>query len=342
MKYLIPFTLSFALTAISSVILINIGKKIPWKERQEKRHIHKKGVLRLGGIAMVLSFIMTILLNKDLVLTPEIVGMMIGSVALMIVGFWDDIKEIFWKIQLFFQLVIAIFVFILGLRIYYVTNPMSGGIIDLSMGMGVVFSVILVIFWILLLINSINWLDGIDGLSGGVSLIACVTIFFLSLKPEVYQPPVAIISAILAGVILGFLVFNFNPSKVLAGTSGSMFLGFSLAVLSIIAGTKIATALLVMAIPIIDLGWVIGDRIKKGRSIFRPDRNHLHYKLMKLGWSQKKIAIFYWVITLIISVIALNTRAIGKGITLAATAAIMALIYFIISKKVSSKDQKSI
>lgn len=338
MKYLIPFTLSFALTVIFTVILIRIGGKISWRKRRSRRHIHKKGVLRVGGISMTLSFIAAILLDKDLVLTPEIVGMMIGAATLMVVGFWDDIKEIFWKIQLFFQVVVAFFVFILGIRIYYITNPLSGGLIDLSMGVGVIFSVILVIFWILLLINSINWLDGIDGLSGGVSLIACVTIFFLSLKPEVYQPPVAILAAILAGVTLGFLIFNFNPSKILAGTSGTMFLGFSLAVLAIIAGTKIATALLVMAIPIIDLVWVIGDRIKKGRSIFMPGRNHLHYKLMEMGWSQKKIAFSYWGVTLIISIIALNTRAIGKGITLAATAIIMILVYFIINKKTSSSN----
>lgn len=338
MKYIIPFTVSFALTVLSTVLLINIGKKISWEKRKSRRHIHKKGVLRLGGISMTLSFIATIILNKDLVLTPEIAGMMIGSATFMIVGLWDDIKEIFWKIQLFFQVVVAFFVFILGIRIYYITNPMSGGIIDLSMGIGVVFSVILVIFWILLLINSINWLDGIDGLSGGVSLIACVTIFFLSLKPEVYQPPVAILAAVLAGVILGFLIFNFHPSKILAGTSGSMFLGFSLAVLAIIAGTKIATALLVMAVPVIDLIWVIGDRIKKGKSIFMPGRNHLHYRLMEIGWSQRRIAFSYWAVTLMISIIALNTRAIGKGIALAATAIIMVLVYFVINKKVSSKN----
>lgn len=335
MKYLIPFTLSFALTVISTVILINIGKKISWKKREARRHIHKKGVLRLGGISMTLSFIAAVLLNRDLVLTPEIVGMLIGAATLMIVGLWDDIKEIFWKIQLFFQVVVAFFVFIIGIRIYHITDPMSGGLVDLSMGVGVIFSVILVIFWILLLINSLNWLDGIDGLSGGVSLIACVTIFFLSLKPEVYQPPVAILAAVLADVILGFLIFNFNPSKILAGTSGSMFLGFSLAVLAIIAGTKIATALLVMAVPIIDLIWVIGDRIKRGRSIFTPGRNHLHYRLMEIGWSQRRIALSYWAVTLMIAVIALNTRAIGKGITLAATAMIMILVYFIINKKVS-------
>jgi UDP-GlcNAc:undecaprenyl-phosphate GlcNAc-1-phosphate transferase len=249
------------------------------------------------------------------------------------------VKEVFWKIQLSFQIVVAVFIFILGVRIYFVTNPFGSGIIDLSMGVGVIFSVALVIFWILLLINAVNWLDGLDGLSGGVSLIACSTIFILSLSAEVYQPPIAIISAILAGTILGFLFFNFNPSKVLAGTSGSMSMGFLLAVLAIIAGTKIATALLVMAIPIIDLIWVIKERIRKGKSIFRPNKDHLHYKLMDLGWTQWEVAFFYWGVTIVISIFALNTRAVGKGITLLAAAIVMLVTYIVINKKASSKNK---
>jgi UDP-GlcNAc:undecaprenyl-phosphate/decaprenyl-phosphate GlcNAc-1-phosphate transferase len=340
LKYFNPFLFALVLTVILSVIFIIIGKKIPWHSRKSKRHIHKDGVLRMGGLAMVLAFNLTVLFNKDLLLTPEIYGMMIGSLVLMVVGFWDDIKEIYWKIQLFFQISVSIFVFILGLRIYYITNPWNGGIIDLNYGLGVIFSIVLVILWIVLLVNSMNWLDGIDGLSGGVSFIASASIFFLSLKSEVCQPPVAIISAIFAGASLGFLIFNFNPAKVLAGTSGAMFMGFIIAVLAIISGTKIATALLVMSVPIIDLAWVIKDRIRRGRSIFSPDRNHLHYKLMELGWSQKNTAMFYYGVTAVIAVVALNTRAIGKGITLLATIFLMVAIYFYISKKISSQKSK--
>jgi UDP-GlcNAc:undecaprenyl-phosphate GlcNAc-1-phosphate transferase len=259
----------------------------------------------------------------------------LGSLVLAIFGIMDDVGEIYWKNQLFFQIASALFIFVFGIRIYYITNPLTGGIIDLSLGWGVAFSVVVAIFWILLVINSINWVDGVDGLSGGISFIAAMTIFFLSLKAEVFQPPVAILAAALSGSILAFLIFNFNPAKIIAGTSGSFFMGFSIAALSILAGTKIATALLVLAIPIIDLVWVIRERLRKKRSVFRADRSHLHYKLVELGWSQRQISLFYWGVTILISAAALNTRAIGKGLTLVTTLIVMAVAYFFINRKIS-------
>jgi len=258
---------------------------------------------------------------------------MAGTLLLLIIGVWDDFHEISWRIQLFFQVAVAIMVFILGVRIYNITNPIFGGAIGLSSGLGTLFSAILVIIWLVLVINSMNWLDGIDGLSGGITLIGSLTIFFLSLKPEVNQPPVAILAMILAGSVLGFLVFNFNPSRILAGTSGSMFMGFSLAVLAIFSGTKIATALLVLALPIIDLVWVIGERIRQKKSIFKPDRNHLHYKLLELGWSQSKINALFYFITLIMAAIALNTRILGKSITFLAATLLLVLALAVINNK---------
>jgi UDP-GlcNAc:undecaprenyl-phosphate GlcNAc-1-phosphate transferase len=191
------------------------------------------------------------------------------------------------------------------------------------------------IIWIVLMINSMNWIDGVDGLSGGVTFIGALTIFFLSLRPEVNQPPVAIIAMALAGAVLGFLVFNFYPSKILAGTSGAMFMGFILAALAIFAGTKIATALLVMAIPIIDAAWVVGERIKSGKSIFKSDDRHLHYKLLDLGWTQRRITLFFCLITICISLIAINTRAIGKIVTMALVVAVMLAFFVFLNRKLA-------
>jgi len=339
LKYLIPFLTAFLFTVFLVEVFIWMAKKIQWRERKSLRHIHRPNVPRVGGLAMILAFNIAILLNKDLVITPELYGFMLGTVILLIVCFWDDIKEIHWKIQLFFQIILSVLVFIIGIRVYYITNPLTGGIINLDNQIGVIFSMILVIFWILVVINAINWSDGIDGMAGGISFITAVTIFFLSLRPEVNQPPIAITSAILTGTILAFLIFNFYPSKVLAGTSGAIFMGFSLAILAIFSGTKIATALLVLAIPIIDFLWVIGERIKNNKSIFRPDKNHLHYKLMELGWSQRKITFVYCIITAVIAVIALNTRVVGKSITLAITAIVMVSVLALINKKISKLDK---
>lgn len=340
-KYLIPFLTAFVLTVVLIYIFIKIGRKIKWCERKSIRHIHKNGILRIGGLAMVVAFNLAIFFNKNLFITPELYGFMVGTIIFLLMGIWDDIKEIFWKVQLFSQIAIAILIFVIGIRIIFITNPLTGGIIHLDYGWWVVFSAALVIFWIILIVNAVNWIDGIDGLSSGIAFIAAVSMFILSLRPEVNQPPVAILCVILAGVILSFWIFNFYPSKILAGTSGAMFMGFSLAVLAIFSGTKIATALLILVIPIIDFLWVIGERLKNKKSIFKPDKKHLHYKLMELGWSQKKIALSYWAITAAIAAVALNVRAIGKSITLIIAAIIMVSVLIGINKKISILSKKS-
>ncbi|MDQ1284380.1 MAG: hypothetical protein QG620_728 [Patescibacteria group bacterium] len=335
-KYLFPFLTAFLLTVLLMFVFMPLAKLIGWKERKSARHIHKKDIYRIGGVAMILVFNLVILLNKDLVLTPELWGMMVGTIVLMVVGVRDDIKEIYWKIQFFFQVVVSVLVFVLGVRIYYVTNPLSGGVINMEYGIGVLFSAALVVVWIVTVINATNWLDGIDGLSSGIAVITAITIAVLSLRKEVSQPAVAIIAAIFSGTVLGFLVFNFNPARAMAGTSGAMFLGFAIAVLAVFSGTKIATAILVMAIPIIDFFWVIGQRIRSGQPIFRPDRNHLHYRLLELGWPQKKIALVYYLITSAIAVIALNTRVIGKSLTLAIAFLVMFVASWAINKRIST------
>lgn len=339
LKYLIPFLTAFLLTVFLMAIVIFAAKKIKWTGRKSKRHIHPPFSLRVGGIAMILAFNLAILLNKDLFITLELYGVMIATLAILAFGLWDDMKEIYWKLQLFFHVAIAVFVFIVGVRVYYVTNPMTGGILKLDSGPLAVLAIVLVIGWIVLVMNALNWLDGLDGLSGGVALISSATMFILSLRPEVNQPPIAILCAIFAGVILAFLIFNFNPSRVLAGTSGAMFMGFILAILAIFSGTKIATAMLVMVIPIIDSFWVTMERIKKKKSIFRADKSHLHHKLLELGWSQKEIALSYYWITFVIAVIALNTRFIGKSVTLMISFLVMVIASFFINKKISAKKR---
>jgi UDP-GlcNAc:undecaprenyl-phosphate/decaprenyl-phosphate GlcNAc-1-phosphate transferase len=337
-QYIIPFIIAFMLTVVLTLVILPFGKKLKWNGRTEKRHIHAKGVLRIGGISMVLSFNAALLLSRHLFITPELYSVMISSLILLVIGFIDDIKQVFWKFQLFFQIAAAVFIFIVGVRIYYITNPLTGGLMMMDAGVGIVFSIILVIFWIVLVMNAVNWLDGIDGLSGSISLITAITILLLSFKAEVNQPHIAMISSAFIGVTLAFLVFNFNPSRILAGTSGAMFMGFILSTLAIISGTKIATALLVMVIPIIDLVWVIGERIRKGKSIFQADKNHLHYKLLDLGWSQRKIVAVYIIVTIIIAGIALNTRFIGKSITLLLAVLLMLVVSIMINKKINSDE----
>ena len=337
LKYLIPFITAFILTAVFIFLLKFAANNVRWRGRVSGRHINRGNAFRVGGIAMIIAFNLSILLNPDLVISIQLFGVMVASMGILVIGAWDDVREVFWKTQFFYQVAAAIVVFIFGLRVYGLTNPF-GGAIHLTAGIGVIVSIFLVVFWIVLMINSMNWLDGIDGLSGGISFIGAITIFILSLRPEVNQPPVAILALILSGVTLSFLIFNFYPSIVIAGTSGSMFMGFALAALAIFAGTKVATAILVLSLPIIDFAWVIGERIRRGKSIFKADRNHLHYKLMELGWSQRKIALYFYSITIMLAIVALNTRVIGKSITLVATVVIMTGALVFINRKLVTKQ----
>jgi len=267
----------------------------------------------MGGVVVVAVFVLLVLLNKDLIITWPIAGILVGGLLILFFGLWDDLKNINWKWQLFFQVIIAIVAILFGVRSGYVTNPF-GGTINLE---NPTIYIILYTLYFLLFMNSLNWLDGIDGLSGSVTLVALAVIFFLSLLPHVNQPAVAILCAIAGGAVLGFLVFNWHPAKIIAGTSGAWFFGFLLASLSIFAGAKIATVLMAALIPVLDLANVVWERHRAGQSVFSGgDNRHLHHKLLKLGWSEQKVVFLICAVSVAVGVAALNLNALGKLISI--------------------------
>ena len=144
------------------------------------------------------------------------------------------------------------------------------------------------VFWIVGMINSINLIDGLDGLSSGIAFIAAVTLGIISLTTQVGQPLIAVLCFALAGALLGFLRWNFHPATIFAGTSGVQFVGYTLAVLAILGTAKVAVALLVLGVPIIDTFWIIVRRLSEGRSPFSPDRGHIHHRLLDLGLSHRQ------------------------------------------------------
>lgn len=330
--YLFPFLRAFFISAVIVSAIIIFSKKAGL--RRGSRHIHRSDVSRWGGAAVIAGFWLTVLFDPNLVFSRPLEGMLAGSLAILLFGLWDDFREIDWRIQLVFQALLAAAAFFWGIRAEYFSNPFGGTISLENVAAGLIFTA----GWMMVSINSMNWLDGTDGLSGGVALLGAATIFLLVLKPEVNQPPVAIITAALSGAILGFLLFNFHPARIMAGTSGSMFFGFILGALAIFAGAKLATALLVMAMPIVDFLWVIGERFRAGGSIFDPDERHLHHRLLKLGWSQTKIALFFYSATLLLSVLALNTRLTGKLGAIIFGLGLIALTRIVIDSKLK-KDE---
>lgn len=319
-KFLLPFVYSFLLSTGAIWVLL----------RPKFIRFNLKN--RLGGVVVIGVFVLVVLLDKNLVITRPIVGIVTGGLLILLLGLWDDLKNLNWKWQLLFQIIIAFVAISFGVRSEFVSNPFGGIIFFTSPFIYFIFFIL----YFLIFLNSLNWLDGTDGLASGVTLASLAAVFFLSFKPEVNQPAVAIISIIAGGAVLGFLVFNFNPAKILAGTSGAWFFGFILASFSIFAGAKIATVMMAALIPILDLIRVIWERWRAGQSIFQKDRRHLHYLLLERGFSEKKIFFLYFLASVLIGAASLNLNGIGK-LGMIAIAGGMYLCVFLWKTKRKSK-----
>lgn len=323
--FLMPFLTSFVVAGLLLFFLVKIARKKKFTDTSG-------GVSRFGGVALIISFTAAVLWDRNLVVTMPLAGVLIAAASILVFGVVDDLKQLGWKSQLIFQLSIVLFVCLAGVRLQYVSGPL-GEPFFFEDGFAYFLGLLVSMIWVTFLMNVMNLVDGVDGVSGGISLIATGVIFILSQFPEVNQPPIGIITAAMSGGLAVFLLYNFFPARIIAGTSGSMFMGFILAILAIFAGAKIATTLMVLAVPIIDALWVMGERVRSKKSIFIGDRRHLHYRLLELGWSAKKICLFYYGITATIAALALNMRAIGKIATLVAVSIILVLILAVISKK---------
>lgn len=320
-KYLPHFLIAFAVSVVLVYLAKKIGQRFYLFSRHEDRHIHSGKISRLGGVAMIVVFV-GVLLYSEVFWDKPLRYMFLALGVIVFAGLWDDAKNLSFLGQLLTQMFAGVLVVLGGVKVPYIRNPF-GGVIWLN---GVA-SAVLIVFWVVVIMNVVNWLDGLDGLAGGVSGICALAIYIVSLRPEVNQPPIAIMSIILLGVIVGFLVWNFYPAKIMMGTTGSMFLGFMLAFLSILGGSKMATAALVLAIPLVDAGWVIFQRFKNGKSIFKADKSHLHYRLLEIGLSQRQIVLLAYSFTSLFAYLALDINTFYKGIFLISITGIFLVIF---------------
>ncbi|MBR3995815.1 MAG: undecaprenyl/decaprenyl-phosphate alpha-N-acetylglucosaminyl 1-phosphate transferase [Clostridia bacterium] len=279
---LCAFLITFTTTPIARVIAFKVGAiDIP----KDKRRMHKEPIPRMGGLAIFLGFAITVIVF--LAPTKEINGMLLGALLLVVTGIFDDIYSLPALFKLFLQLAASTIAVLMGNVINSVT--IFGNYINFGN-----FAIPLSVIWITALINAVNLIDGLDGLSCGVSAISSVSMLFSAFfLPE---PSFAIILLIasLAGACIGFLPFNFNPASIFMGDTGAMFLGYSLAIISIQGFFKIDALLsfwipfLVFALPILDTSFAFTRRILHGRSPFSADRGHIHHKLIDMGFSQKQ------------------------------------------------------
>jgi UDP-GlcNAc:undecaprenyl-phosphate GlcNAc-1-phosphate transferase len=252
---------------------------------------------RWGGVILVVVFVGMVLGHRELEITRQLQGILVGSVMILLFGLWDDWKNLSWKMQAAFQIVLVILLVYFGFNIEYFMGVSGGEIrLDKVLLQGIsVGSCAFIFFWVIGIINAINWSDGVDSSMNAIAMVGGLSLVFVSFLPEVNQPAVAILASIFLGSLVGFLIFNLPPAKVEAGTSGSYFVGFILASLAIVAGSKIITVMIVLVLPLVDFVWVVAGRWRNKKSIFKKDKSHLHYRLRKIGWSDRKIFLSYFV-----------------------------------------------
>ena len=269
---------------------------IDWSQKEglvdipNERKIHKAPISRLGGIAIWLSSMLTFLFLVLLSYYPYgslLSGILLGGSLMFLLGLIDDIYNLDAKFKLVIQLSIATIVYFLGVKIDTLFNPFGNAI---NLGF---FSYPITILWIVGISNAVNFIDGVDGLAGSVITVNSIALALVAVSMTPAQPITALIAFILAGSMLAFLTFNFNPAKIFMGDSGALFSGFLLATLSIAGVMKGATLaillpFLVLAVPIMDITYSSLRRIMKGSSPFVADAEHIHHKLLKAGFSQKK------------------------------------------------------
>ncbi|MCX7709415.1 MAG: undecaprenyl/decaprenyl-phosphate alpha-N-acetylglucosaminyl 1-phosphate transferase [Clostridia bacterium] len=305
-EYFISFVLAFIITFCSTPIAKRIAFKIGAVDiPKDNRRMHKKPIARIGGLAIVSGFIISLLFNTvgaafDMkgVFAPDkqFWGMIAGVFIIVGVGIVDDIKQLRAKVKLVFQLLAAFIVVYTGTSIQVITNPFSDiGLTQLSPYV----SYPLTILWIVGITNAINLIDGLDGLAAGVSSISSLSLFFVSVI--LGDLNTAIVTAALAGSALGFLPYNFNPAKIFMGDTGATFLGFTLGVISIqgmlksFAAIALAIPILVLGLPLFDTVFAILRRLVKGKSIMEADRGHLHHRLIDMGLSHKQSVVVMYV-----------------------------------------------
>lgn len=265
-------------------LVIKLAFKIGAVDEPNHRKVHVDIMPRLGGLAIFLAFIIPMLILGKV--TGPFLGVIIGAVVIFLVGILDDVYQLSAWIKLLGQILAASIAIYFGVIVHFVTNPFDG---LLSLGF---LSIPVTLLWIVGVTNAINLIDGLDGLAGGVSAIAAGTMGVIALLQG--QAEVSIAAFILVAAILGFLPYNFHPAKTFMGDSGSNFLGFILGCLAIMGTAKSATLIslfvpiVILGIPIFDTFFAIIRRINNKTPIFKPDKDHLHHRLLALGMSHTR------------------------------------------------------
>lgn len=321
-----PFLLSFLISLVITPLTIIGFSKLGWvidpKKSPHPAHIHKEPVPKGGGLPIFLAVFMTVGLFFDF--DKHLSAILMASLIILLTGLIDDVRGLSPYLRLGINFLAVLLIVASGIGIAFVSNPL-GGILDLSqlkLGFDLmgrhheiwVLADLFALLWIPILMNAINWSSGIDGQISGVVTVAALTLGIISLdySADITQWPVSILAFALAGAFAALTIFHFYPQKIMPGYSATTLAGLLLGVISILATAKVGTVLVVLAVPLVDFGYLVIKRIISGKSPVWGDKSHLHHRLLELGWGKRRIALFYWLITALLGAAAITFEARSK------------------------------
>jgi len=289
MTYALTFFVALVIAALATPVSMKLAGRWGAIDYPGGRHVHTKPIPRLGGLAIYVAFWSASLIMQ--VWDEQMMGLFLGSTIILLVGIWDDIRGMRPLIKFFWQIAAASVLIAYGFSMDSISLPfMDQPIIFEKLGLGAI-GIILMLFWVVALVNTVNVSDGLDGLAAGICFMVALLLFWSA--NGINQLPAAHLTLALSGALLGFLFFNFPPARVFMGDSGSMFLGYIIGGISIMGLLKTATILglvfplLVLGMPVTDLTFAIIRRKLRGQSMATADRGHLHHRLLDAGLTQR-------------------------------------------------------
>ena len=322
---LVALVVSFLMTPVVKTFAYKVGAiDVP----KDARRMHKTPIPRLGGLAIFIGFIVSILLFVKI--TPEMKSILLGAVIIVVLGVVDDIMALPALLKFVVQIVAALIPALSGVQIIAFSNPniFSDNLYWVLGNLSIPFTVL----WIVAITNSVNLIDGLDGLANGVSAISATTMLVIALVGG--QSQVAIVLAALVGACVGFMPYNMNPAKMFMGDTGATFLGYILATMSIqglfkyYAVISFVVPFLILGLPIFDTSFAFIRRIAHGQSPMHADRSHIHHRLIDMGLNQKQAVATLYVISAILglSAVVLTTGGEEKAMLFFAALCIVAVV----------------
>ncbi len=328
--FIVAFLVGLVVCFLLTPVVKRLARKMGAIDKPDFRKVHKKPIPRIGGLAIYLGFVVSVF--ASLPITQEIKGLIAGGTVIVLVGIIDDIYQIPAKVKLSGQILAALVLVLFDIRIEWLAYPGAGGYLYMDH-----FSIPVTVLWIVSMTNALNLIDGLDGLAAGVAFIASATVCIVAMQNSFYV--VAVLTAALAGSILAFIRYNFNPASIFMGDTGSMFLGYMLAAISVLGVVKSAAAIallvpiIALGLPILDTLFAILRRYSNGKPIFQPDKGHLHHRLLAAGLSQRQTVLLMYLISAMLSFSALLFTGSNRFLAMVVIG-IVVIVIFLGAKKI--------